>query len=57
MKKLLRQDGWDYDYSRGDHHYFRHPIKLGKVTISGNDGDDMPIGTERAVIKQAQLER
>ena len=31
--KLLEQDGWYLIGVRGDHHYFKHPTKKGKLTV------------------------
>lgn len=33
--RLLTDDGWLYHRTVGDHRQFRHPVKKGKVTISG----------------------
>ena len=57
LKKRLKQGGWEYEYSRGDHHYFRHPSKPGKVTVPGNDGDGLNVKTLNTILKQAELER
>ena len=32
---------------------FKHPTKLGKVTVPGNMGKDVPKGTLKSVLKQA----
>ena len=31
--RAIEADGWFLARVRGDHHQFRHPTKLGKVTI------------------------
>ena len=33
--KLLEADGWFLYATRGDHRQFKHPVKKGKVTVSG----------------------
>jgi predicted RNA binding protein YcfA (HicA-like mRNA interferase family) len=54
--KLLEDDGWYLARTRGSHRQFKHPEKLGTVTVSGNLGIDMPIGTFKSVLRQAQME-
>jgi predicted RNA binding protein YcfA (HicA-like mRNA interferase family) len=54
--KLLETDGWCLVRTRGSHRQFKHPSKLGLVTVAGNLGIDVPIGTLRNIWKQAQLE-
>jgi predicted RNA binding protein YcfA (HicA-like mRNA interferase family) len=41
--------------TRGSHQQFRHPTKLGLVTIAGSLGDDLPPGTLNSILKQAGL--
>lgn len=54
--RCLDADGWVLVRIRGDHRHYKHPTKKGIVTISGQFGKDMPIGTLLSVLKQAQLE-
>lgn len=53
--RIVEQDGWRRVATRGSHRQFKHPVKLGKVTISGNSGDDMPIWRWNSVMRQAGL--
>jgi len=53
--KRIEEDGWKYMYSTGSHRHFKHPVKLGKVTVPGHAGDDVTPGTLRSVLKQAGL--
>jgi predicted RNA binding protein YcfA (HicA-like mRNA interferase family) len=53
--RLIEADGWWLVVTRGDHRQFRHPMKPGRVTISGHLGDDMPKGTLASVLRQAGL--
>ena len=46
----------DRQFIKGSHRQFKHPEKAGTVTVSGNLGVDMPIGTLKSVWRQAQLE-
>lgn len=55
--RLLRADGWVLVAWRGSHRQFKHPMKPGRVTVSGHPGDDMPRGTMASVLRQAGLER
>lgn len=54
--KILEDDGWYLARTRGSHRQFKHPEKAGTVTVSGNLGVDMPIGTLKSVLRQSQLE-
>jgi len=53
--RLLERDGWQLVVTRGSHRQFKHPEKPGRVTVSGNPGDDMPKGTCASVKRQAGL--
>jgi len=55
--RLLEQDGWVLVITRGSHRQLKHPTKPGRVTVSGNLGDDMPKGTFASVKRQAGLKR
>jgi predicted RNA binding protein YcfA (HicA-like mRNA interferase family) len=51
----LNRDGWVLVSTEGSHLQFKHPTKLGRVTVSGSLGDDMPKGTLASVKRQAGL--
>ena len=51
--RILEQDGWLLDRTRGDHRQFVHPEKPGTVTVSGNPSVDVPAGTLASIWKQA----
>ena len=53
--RTLENDGWVLARTRGSHRQFRHPRKAGTVTVSGNSGVDVPVGTLRSALKQAGL--
>lgn len=55
--RRIEADGWYLARIRGDHRHFKHPIKTGIVTVSGQLGKDMPVGTLLSVFKQAQIEK
>jgi len=48
--KMLEDDGWYLARTKGSHRQFKHPKKAGTVTVSGNLGVDMPIGTLKVEI-------
>ncbi|MGB3207566.1 MAG: type II toxin-antitoxin system HicA family toxin [Crinalium sp.] len=53
--QLLEDDGWYLARTRGSHRQFYHPQKTGVVTVPGKFSKDVPIGTLKAIFKQAQL--
>jgi predicted RNA binding protein YcfA (HicA-like mRNA interferase family) len=53
--KLLKADGWYRVPAKGGHRQFKHPRKLGRVTVSGKPSDDVPPGTLNSIRKQAGL--
>lgn len=53
--KMIEDDGWYLVRTKGSHRQFKHHVKPGIVTVSGNLSKDMPPGTLNSVLKQAQL--
>lgn len=53
--KLMERDGWVLKNQEGSHRHFVHPTKAGKVTVAGKPGDDAPVGTAKAIMKQAGI--
>ena len=53
--RMIEQDGWYLVTISGSHRQYKHPIKLGRVTIAGNQNHDMASGTLNSILKQAQL--
>ena len=53
--RMLQDDGWRLVVTKGCHRQFKHPTKPGRVTVSGQFGDDMPKGTLASVKRQAGL--
>jgi len=53
--KLIEKDGWLMRNQEGSHRHFVHPVEPGKVTVAGKPGEDVPIGTARAIMKQAGI--
>jgi len=52
---LICADGWFLVETRGSHRQFKHPHKLGRVTIAGKPSDDLAPGTLNSILKQAGL--
>ncbi len=50
----LRADGWIQVAQKGSHVQFKHPTKLGRVTVP-HPKRDIPMGTLRSIEKQAGL--
>jgi predicted RNA binding protein YcfA (HicA-like mRNA interferase family) len=55
LLRLLADDGWYLDRTRGSHQQFKHPTKPGLVTVAGHPGDDLAPGTLNSILKQAGL--
>ena len=55
--KKLEQDGWYLKRTKGSHRQFKHPEKLGTVTVSGKLSKEIPIGTLKSIWKQAKIEK
>ena len=55
--KLLEADGWFLVATKGSHKQYKHPTKLGRVTIAGHLSDNLAPGTLNSILKQAQLKR
>jgi predicted RNA binding protein YcfA (HicA-like mRNA interferase family) len=53
--KLIEADGWEWVATRGSHRQYKHPTKLGRVTVAGKPRDDIAPGTENSILKQAGL--
>ena len=53
--RLIEQDGWQLDRTKGSHRQFKHPDKPGLVTVPGHMSDDLAPGTLGSILKQAGL--
>jgi predicted RNA binding protein YcfA (HicA-like mRNA interferase family) len=56
LLRLLKQDGWEIDRTRGSHRQLVHQAKPGTVTVSGHASDDVHPKTLKSVLRQAGLE-
>jgi predicted RNA binding protein YcfA (HicA-like mRNA interferase family) len=52
--RMLEEDGWKQVRVSGSHHHFKHPEKLGLVTVP-HPKKDLPTGTVNSILKQAGL--
>ena len=55
LVKLVKDDGWYHDRTKGSHRQFIHPTKTGVVTIPGKPNADVRRGTLNSVLRQAGL--
>ena len=53
--KMIEDDGWYIVATRGSHRQYKHPTKLGRVTIAGNPNHEVAPGTLNSILKQAKL--
>jgi predicted RNA binding protein YcfA (HicA-like mRNA interferase family) len=54
--KAMELDGWRMEKRTATgHRKFSHLTKPGKVTVSGQLGEDVPAGTLNAIMKQTGL--
>ena len=55
--KLIEDDGWYHIKTKGSHRQYKHPTKIGKVTVSGKMGKDVPAGTLKSALNQAGIDQ
>ena len=55
--RLLEQDGWYIERTRGSHRQLKHPTKQGLVTIAGKPSNDIATGTLNSILKQAGIKK
>ena len=55
--RIVERDGWYHVTTRGSHRQFRHPVKLGKVTIPGKLSEDVGPKLWGSIMNQAGLRR
>lgn len=56
MIKIIKEDGWRLVAQKGSHRQYKHPVKSGRVTISGHkDSDDVSLDMEKSILRQAGL--
>ena len=55
--RLLESNGWRLRTPRGSHRQFLHPQEGRVVTVPGQFGKDVPVGTLKAILRSAGLEK
>jgi predicted RNA binding protein YcfA (HicA-like mRNA interferase family) len=53
--RLIEEDGWYQVDTKGSYRQYKHPTKVGRVTIAGHLNDDLAPGTLNSILKQAKL--
>jgi predicted RNA binding protein YcfA (HicA-like mRNA interferase family) len=53
--RLLAADGWYEVGQTGSHKHFKHPMKLGKVTVP-HPKRDLPVKTVRSIERQSGVD-
>lgn len=54
--RLVDSDGWRQVRTTGSHRHYKHRSKPNVVTIPGHQGDEVPVGTLKSILKAAGLE-
>ena len=54
--KLIETDGWYRIKAKGGHRQYKHSVKRGRVTVSGQMNADLDTKTEKSILRQAGLE-
>jgi predicted RNA binding protein YcfA (HicA-like mRNA interferase family) len=54
---LLESNGGEPRKTRGSHRQLLHPREGRVVTVPGHPGKDVPVGTLKAILRSAGLER
>ncbi len=55
--KMVEDDGWQMVAQNGSHRQYKHPLKPGKVTITGHPSVDAAPKTLKSILEQAGLKR
>jgi predicted RNA binding protein YcfA (HicA-like mRNA interferase family) len=54
--KLLEEDGWQLERTKGSHRVYKHVTKSGIVVVAAHKlSSDVPPGTANSIMKQAGL--
>jgi predicted RNA binding protein YcfA (HicA-like mRNA interferase family) len=55
--RALQKAGFELVHVRGSHHYLRRPTGARLVVVPVHGNRDLPLGTLRSVLRQAELTR
>jgi predicted RNA binding protein YcfA (HicA-like mRNA interferase family) len=53
--KILEKERWYLARTKGSHRQFKHPNKLGLVTVPGKLSDELAPGTLASILKQSGI--
>lgn len=53
--RILKKDGWYIVHQKGSHRQFKHPSKLGKVTVNGKPSVDISGTLLKSIENQSGL--
>ncbi len=53
--RALQRGGYTLSHVRGSHHYLRKPGISGLVVVSVHGNRNLPVGTLRSILRQAEL--
>jgi predicted RNA binding protein YcfA (HicA-like mRNA interferase family) len=53
--RMVEAAGWRHEVTKGSHRQYKHPSKLGRVTVPGHPRDEVAPGTLQSILKQAGL--
>jgi predicted RNA binding protein YcfA (HicA-like mRNA interferase family) len=53
--RRLKADGWYEHSSKGSHQHFKHPTKVGKVTVPIHGGEEIGLVVLRSIERQSGL--
>ncbi len=53
IMELLKNDGWQLINQKGSHRQFKHPTKIGKVTLNAKPSDTLSQEVLNSIFKQA----
>ncbi len=54
---MLENDEWYLSRTKGSHRQFKHSSKAGLVTVAGKLSDEIAVGTQISIFKQAGLKK
>ena len=57
VMRRLEREGWYLFKQKGSHRQFKHPARVGKVTVPGAPNDELQEGTWQSIQKQAGWRR
>lgn len=55
LLKLLKKDGWYIHRNGTNHDLYRHPTKIGQLTVPRHGSKEMAKGTYNSILKAAGL--